>query len=221
MSDKIQIVIVDDHPLFRDGVAHTLAAEPDIEIAAQGASAAEANRQAQDLLPDLILLDINMPGGGLNAAQTITATCPVTRIVVLTVSEEEEDLLAALRAGARGYILKGVPARELIRILRAVCDGESYVTPALAAGLLREMTGAAPGARPAADPLNELTERERQILEGVAGGLSNKEIGQHLHLSEKTVKHYMTNILQKLQVRNRVEAALIAQRGTRSETRTP
>ena len=221
MSDKIQIVIADDHPLFRDGVAHTLAAEPDLEVVGQGASAAEAVRLAQDLLPDLILLDINMPGGGLNAAQTITATCPVTRIVVLTVSEEEEDLLAALRAGARGYILKGVPARELIRILRAVCEGESYVTPALAAGLLREMTGMGPGARPPADPLNELTERERQILEGVAGGLSNKEIGQHLHLSEKTVKHYMTNILQKLQVRNRVEAALMAQRGGRGETRTP
>lgn len=212
MSDTMQIVVVDDHPLFREGVAHTLAAEPDIEVVGQGASAAEAVRLAQDLLPDLILLDIHMPGSGLQAAQTITATCPVTRIVMLTVSEEEEDLLAALKAGARGYILKGVPARELVRILRAVCAGESYVTPALAASLLREMTGSAPGARPPADPLNELTEREREILEGVAEGLSNKEIGQHLHLSEKTVKHYMTNILQKLQVRNRVEAALLAQR---------
>ena len=212
MSDTMQIVVVDDHPLFREGVAHTLATEPDIEVVGQGASAAEAVRLAQDLLPDLILLDIHMPGSGLEAAQTITATCPVTRIVMLTVSEEEEDLLAALKAGARGYILKGVPARELVRILRAVCAGESYVTPALAASLLREMTGSAPGARPAADPLNELTEREREILEGVAEGLSNKEIGQHLHLSEKTVKHYMTNILQKLQVRNRVEAALLAQR---------
>jgi len=221
MSDRIQIVICDDHPLFRDGVAHTLAAEPDLEIVGQGSSAAEAIRLAQDLLPDLILLDLNMPGGGLHAAQTIAATCPVTLSVVLTVSEEEEDLLAALRAGARGYILKGVPARELIRILRAVCTGESYVTPALASGLLREMTGMVPGARPPADPLNELTERERQILEGVAGGLSNKEIGQRLFLSEKTVKHYMTNILQKLQVRNRVEAALIAQRGARSDARTP
>ncbi|MGI8588145.1 MAG: response regulator [Chloroflexia bacterium] len=208
----MQIVLIDDHPLFRDGVAHTLASAPDIEIVGQGASAAEAIHLAQELLPDLILLDINMPGGGLQAAQTITATCPVTRIVMLTVSEEEEDLLAALRAGARGYILKGIAARELVRILRAVYAGESYVTPALAAGLLREITGRA---RPPADPLDELTEREHEILEGVAGGLSNKEIGQRLHLSEKTVKHYMTNILQKLQVRNRVEAALLAQRGVR------
>ena len=170
----------------------------DLEIVGEGASADEAIRLAQDLLPDLILVDLNMPGGGLHAARTISATCPVTLVVVLTVSEEEEDLLAALRAGARGYILKGVLGARTICILHAVCAGESYVTPALAAGLLREMTGAAPGARPPADPLNELTDRERQILEGVAVVLSNKEIGQHLHLSEKTVKHYVTNVLQKL-----------------------
>ena len=219
MSDKIQLVLVDDHPLFRAGVAYTLTAEPDIDVVGQGASAAEAIHLAQELLPDLILLDIHMPGSGLHAASVITATCPVTRIVMLTVSEEEEDLLAALKAGARGYILKGVPARELIRILRAVCDGESYVTPKLAASLLREMTGVAPGAKPPTDPLNDLTDRERQILEGVASGLSNKEIGQQLHLSEKTVKHYMTNILQKLQVRNRVEAALLA-RNSRLESKS-
>jgi len=210
MSDTIQIVVVDDHPLFRDGVVHTLSAEPDIEVVGQGGSAAEAVELVQDRLPDLILLDIHMPGGGLQAAQTITTTCPVTRIVMLTVSEEEDDLLAALKAGARGYVLKGVPVRELVRILHAVCAGESYVSPTLAASLLREMTRPA-GAQPA-DPLSELTAREQQILEGVAGGLSNKEIGQQLFLSEKTVKHYVTNILQKLQVRNRVEAALLAQR---------
>jgi len=212
MTETIQIVVADDHPLLREGVAHTLDSQPDMEVVGQGASADEAVHLAQELLPDLILLDINMPGSGLEAARAISATCPVTRIVMLTVSEEEEDLLAALKAGAQGYILKGVPARELVRILHAVCDGESYVTPALAASMLREMTGSAPGARPAADPWNELTERERQILEEVANGLSNKEIGHQLMLSEKTVKHYMTNILQKLQVRNRVEAALLAQK---------
>src|SRR3954464_14928069 len=116
MSDKMQIVLVDDHPLFRAGVAYTLAAEADIDVVGQGASADEAVRLAQELLPDLILLDLNMPGGGIAAARQITATSPVTRLIMLTVSEEEEDLLAALKAGARGYILKGVPARELIRI---------------------------------------------------------------------------------------------------------
>jgi two-component system, NarL family, nitrate/nitrite response regulator NarL len=217
MSDNIHVVIVDDHPLFREGVANTLQVEPDIDIVGQGDSAEEAIRLACDLLPDIILLDIDIPGGGLNAAQTISATCPVTKIVLLTVSEEEEHLIAALKAGVRAYILKGVAARELVRILRAVAAGEVYVTPTLAASLLLEMTGALPGSRPPTSPLDGLTEREHQILEGVAAGLSNKEIGQQLYLSEKTVKHYMTNILQKLHVRNRVEAALLAQRSGRAE----
>lgn len=216
MRDKIRVVVVDDHPLFRDGVAHTLQAEPDMEVVGQGATAEDALRLAQDLLPDIILLDITMPGGGLKAVQAIAAACPVTRIVMLTVSEEEDDVLAAFKAGARAYILKGVSARELVSILRTVSAGEVYVTPTLAASLLLEMTGTLPkphlsrsGLLP--DPLDELTERELQILELVAAGCTNKEIGQRLSLSEKTVKHYMTNILQKLHVRNRVEAALLAQ----------
>ncbi|HZQ06263.1 MAG TPA: response regulator transcription factor [Anaerolineae bacterium] len=213
MSDKIQIVIVDDHPLFRDGVVQTLQAELDIEIIGQATTAAEAVRLAGELLPDVILLDITIPGGGLNAARTITATSPVTKIIMLTASEAEEDVLAALKAGARGYILKGVSGHELIKIVRDVDAGEAYVTPTLAASLLSEMQGDRRGQPPASSPLDELTERERQILEHVAAGMSNKEIAQQLYLSEKTVKHYMTNILQKLQVRNRVEAALLAQSG--------
>jgi DNA-binding NarL/FixJ family response regulator len=220
MSDKIHVVIVDDHPLFREGVAHTLRAQADIEIVGQGATADEAVRLAGDLLPDIILLDIDIPGSGLHAAQTIATLCPVCRIVMLTVSAEEDHLIAALKAGARAYILKGIAARELVSILRAVWAGESYVPPTLAASLLAEMTGATSGARPLARPLDELTERERQILERVAAGCSNKEIGQQLCLTEKTVKHYMTNILQKLHVRNRVEAALIAQKSGRVEHKT-
>ena len=131
---------------------------------------------------------------------------------MLTASEDEDDLLAALKAGARAYILKGVSARELLSAIRSVIAGESYVTPALAASLLSEMSGASGKTRLPASPLDELTERERQILEQVAQGNSNKEIALSLHLSEKTVKHYMTNVLQKLHVRNRVEAALLAQK---------
>jgi two-component system, NarL family, nitrate/nitrite response regulator NarL len=211
MNDRIQIIIVDDHPLFRDGVIQTLKAEPDIEIVGEATTASEAIRLTGELLPDLILLDITIPGGGLNAARTIAATLPVTKIVMLTASEAEEDVLAALKAGARGYILKGVSAHELVKIVRDVHAGEAYVTPTLAASLLSEMKGDWGGQRPAANPLDELTDRERQILEKVAAGLSNKEIAQQVFLTEKTVKHYMTNILQKLQVRNRVEAALLAQ----------
>ncbi len=211
MSDRIQVVIVDDHPLFRDGVIQTLRAEPDIEIVGQGTSAPEAIRLTSELLPDVILLDSTIPGGGLNAARTIAASAPVTKIVMLTASGAEEDVLAALKAGARGYILKGVSGRDLIKIVKEVYAGEAYVTPTLAASLLSEMQDGTAGQKPAANPLDGLTERERQILEQVAQGLSNKEIAQQLFLSEKTIKHYMTNILQKLQVRNRVEAALLAQ----------
>lgn len=212
-EDKRTVVIVDDHALFRDGLATILAAEKDFEVVGQGGSAQEAVRLAHALLPEIILLDIDMPGGGIEAARTIAADCPVTKIVMLTASEEDDHLIAALKTGARAFILKGVAARELLHILRSVAAGETYVPPALAASLLLEMHEPRRSPRKASDdPLNSLTEREREILEHLAGGLSNKEIGEQLFLSEKTVKHYMTNILQKLQVRNRVEAALLAQK---------
>jgi len=217
MTDKLRIVIVDDHPLFREGVAGVLVSEPDIDVVGQGSSAAEAVQLATDLLPDIILLDIAMPGGGVQAARQIAASCPFTKIVMLTASEDEEDVTAALKAGARAYILKGVPARELVHIIRSVWAGEVYVTPALAVSLLSEMTKPVIAEPPRRTSVADLTERERQILERVAEGLSNKEIGAQLYLSEKTIKHYMTNILQKLQVHNRVEAALLAQKEQRAD----
>ena len=212
-ANKLRVVIVDDHVLFRDGLATILNAEADIEVVGQGGSAEEAIRLARELQPEIILLDLDMPGGGLQAAQIIGDECPTIKMVVLTASELDDHLITALKTGTRAYILKGVAARELLRILRAVAAGESYVPPALAASLLMEMRSPAQQPPKAAeDPLNELTAREREILEGLAGGLSNKEIGQRLFIAEKTVKHYITNILQKLQVRNRVEAALLAQK---------
>ena len=212
MSDKIHIVIADDHTLFREGLAGIIGANEDFEVVGQAGTMQEAVQLARDLLPDIILVDIDMPGGGLEAARIVAEDCPVTRIVILTSSEEDDHLIRALKIGARAYILKGVAARELIRILRAVSAGESYVPPMLAASLLLEMREAQSQNQQPSSPLDELTPREREILEGLAAGLSNKEIGEKLFLSEKTVKHYMTNILQKLQVRNRVEAALLAQK---------
>ena len=204
----VRVVLVDDHPLFREGVAATLGADPRFEVVGEGASADDALTLCTALLPDLLLLDLHLPGGGVHGARAVAAACPVTRIVMLTVSEEEADVLATLKAGARGFILKGVSGRELRSILTAVADGEVYVTPGLAASMLRDM----PPTPTLPSGLDELTPRERQILEGVAAGRSNKEIARSLDLTEKTVKHYMTNVLQKLQVRNRVEAALLAQR---------
>jgi DNA-binding NarL/FixJ family response regulator len=212
MSDKINVVIADDHTLFREGLAGIIGGDEEFEVVGQAGSMQEAVQLARDLLPDIILLDIDMPGGGLEAARIVAEDCPVTRIVILTSSEEDDHLIRALKIGARAYILKGVAARELLRILRAVLAGESYVPPMLAASLLLEMREAQSQHKQRSSPLDELTPREREILEGLAAGLSNKEIGEKLFLSEKTVKHYMTNILQKLQVRNRVEAALLAQK---------
>lgn len=212
MNNRIHVVIADDHTLFREGLAGIIGSEKDFEVVGQAGTMDEAVQLARDLLPDIILLDIDMPGGGLEAARIIAREFPVTRIVVLTASEEDDHLIGALKTGARAYILKGVAARELIRILRAVWMGESYVPPILAASLLLEMRERPSQEKQFASPLDELTSREREILENLAAGLSNKEIGEKLFLSEKTVKHYMTNILQKLQVRNRVEAALLAQK---------
>jgi DNA-binding NarL/FixJ family response regulator len=205
-------VLIDDHPLFREGVAHSLATDPAFDVVGEGASAKDALELAQQFLPDLILLDINMPGGGHNALETIATVCPAVKPVMLTVSEDEDDVLRALKAGAQGYVLKGTTARGLKTALIAIASGEIWVTPTLAATLIVEMTGKGGRDRGPSAGLAELTERERQILEGVASGQSNKEIGQVLFLTEKTVKHYMTNILQKLQVRNRVEAAIVAQK---------
>lgn len=213
MVETLQVAVVDDHPLFREGVALTLAAQPDLAVVGEGVSAADALRIAADKLPDVMLPDLSMPGGGLTAVRQIAAAYPVVKLVALTVSEDEEDVSAALRAGARAYVLKGVAARELVAILRSVAAGEVYVTPSLAASLLFDLGGPKASRGPAPSLLDDLTERERQILEQVAGGDSNKEIANALFLSEKTVKHHMTNILQKLHVRNRVEAAFLARTG--------
>ena len=214
MVDKIRLAIIDDHPIFREGVASILGSEADIEIVGQGISADDALRLTREFLPDAILLDVNMPGGGLKAAEMIAISFPVVKIIMLTGSADEDDVLAALKAGAHAYVLKGVAARELNSILHKVYGGEGYVTPSLAANLLSEMKSPTRENRIQADVFDELTERERQILELIAAGMGNKEIGQELFLTEKTIKHYVTNILQKLHVNNRVQAALLAQQRT-------
>ena len=206
MSKVIRIVLADDHPLFRDGVAHSLGAEHDMEVIAQAGSAEEAVDLVRRLKPDIAILDISMPRiGGVAAAAQIAAMEIGTRIMMLTVSEDRDTLFAALKAGAHGYVLKGVLASELRTAIRRIADGETFITPTLAAELIFEFS------RPRReDPINDLTARESAVLARIAEGLTNREIAEQLHLSEKTVKHYVTLVLQKLQVRSRTEAALLA-----------
>lgn len=208
MSESIGVLVVDDHPLFRNGVVHALGGEPGIEVIGEAASGEEALRLAQELLPDIVLLDVSMPGwDGLVTAERIATACPATAIVMLSASDDQDKLLQAFKAGARGYVLKGVSVQELARVIRGAVAGEVQVSPSLAAEMLVALTRAH-----APDPLQELTEREREILGLIGTGLTNRAIGERLSLSEKTIKHYVTNILQKLQVRSRVEAALFASR---------
>ena len=206
MSEPIRVAVADDHPMFRAGVVMSLRDQEGIDVIGEASDAATALSLARAELPHVMILDIAMPGRGLEAARQIATACPATRIVMLTVSEDEDDLLAAMKAGASGYVLKGAGAGELASVIRSVHAGEVYVAPALAWGMLRELR------TPRTSPYDELTEREREVLELVAEGLSNHEVGERLGLAEKTIKHYMTNILGKLQVRSRVEAALLVAR---------
>ena len=210
MSDKIRIALVDDHPLFRDGVASTLKRDAGFELVGQGNNADEAVSIAHEQLPDIMLVDISMPGGGIEAVRAIACACPVVKLVMLTVSENEDDVINALQAGAAGYILKGISGPELLRIARSVAGGETYLMPGLAVKVLTDLRKDTSSLPEHEDPRALLTAREEQILELVARAMSNKEIGQQLELTERTVKHYMSNILQKLHAKNRVEAALLA-----------
>lgn len=208
MADRIRIAVVDDHPLLREGVASTLRADPSIDVVAVGGSGADAVRIAAEHLPDVMLLDISMPGGGIEAARALADSFPSIKTIMLTVSEREDDVTAAMEAGAHGYILKGVTGADLVGTVYAVSRGETYITPQLAARLLHQMKRKSVE-KAAQRPEVELTHREEQILNEVSAGLTNKEIARKLTLSEKTVKHYMTSVLQKLQARNRVEAVLV------------
>lgn len=208
MTD-ITVALVDDHPLFRGGVRETLAAELDINVVGEAATAADAVRLVRATSPDVLLLDLGIPGGGLAAADQINRLCPTTRIVILTASEHEDDVAAALRLGVNAFVVKGVSGPELVRVVRSVAEGEVYVSPHLAASMLMHESDRARRQQSAANSIDSLTEREEQVLELVADAYSNKEIAARLSISEKTVKHHMTNIMEKLRARNRVEAAMI------------
>lgn len=210
----LRVSIVDDHPMFRMGVVRGLEDEAGVEVVAQGATASDAVAIFNQFRPMVSILDLSMPGGGHAAIQAIRQIDDDALIVVLTASEQEADVFDAMKAGATGYVLKGVEAGDLVSVLRAVVEGQTFVSPGIATRVLAEMRArptaveiAGAGDR-SASGMPDLTAREEQILSLVAEGHSNKEIGFLLSLKEKSIKHVMTRVLKKLQVRNRTEAAL-------------
>jgi DNA-binding NarL/FixJ family response regulator len=216
MTATIKILIVDDHPVVRDGLNAVLETQPDFEVIGEAGDGQEAIAQVERLHPDVVLLDLDMPGlDGLGALQQIMKQRPNTKVIIFTVFDTDERILTAVQAGAQGYLLKGdAPRNEIFRAVRTVYQGGALLQPVVAGKLLRQVqTQTTPGGADQ-DGLEELTEREQDVLELIGQGLANKEIAQKLVISERTVKFHVSAILAKLGAGNRTEATRIAaQRG--------
>jgi len=209
----IRVLLVDDHALFRKGVADLLANEPGFELVGEAADGLQAVEMARELMPDVILMDISMPGiDGLEATRRIKAEMPYVRIVILTVSESDRSLLEAIKSGAQGYVLKSVQPEALLGTLSGVVRGEASISGAMAARLLQDLAREPHPAAPPPTPVPRLTQREQEVLGLVAQGKSNKEIASALDIAENTVKNHLKNILEKLHLENRVQAATFALR---------
>jgi two-component system, NarL family, nitrate/nitrite response regulator NarL len=212
MANAIRTAVIDDHPMFREGVAKLLARTPGVEVVAVGSTAADAVRIARDILPDVLLMEIKLPDDGAAAVSTVAREHPGVRILIMTISDSDSDVTAMLQLGVHGYLLKGCTGQEIVRAVQRIHAGELCVTPDLAPRLLSETS------RPGVD---DLSSREEIILAQVSKGLSNKEIAKALNLREKTVKHYMTHIMQKLGAGNRYEAAEMGQKRQRASEPLP
>lgn len=208
ISPPIRVLIADDHTLFRDGLRALLGSIPDTEVVGEASTGQEAIAQATALSPDIVLMDIQMPGmNGIEATQHILQKNPATGIVVLTMFEDDDSVFAAMRSGARGYILKGADQAEMLRAIRAVASGEALFGPAIADRLLAFFA-----AKPSTSPLPfpDLTNREREILDLLAAGHVNADIADSLFLSPKTVRNHISRIFSKLQVADRAQAVVRA-----------
>ncbi len=213
-QDPIRVLIVDDHALFRRGLQMVLEGEPDIDVVGEASDGSEAVKKAEDSTPDVVLMDVRMPKrSGIEATRVIKDTLPSTRILMLTISDEEADLYEAIKAGASGYLLKEISIDEVANAVRQVNQGQSLISPSMASKLLNEFAtmvkrrderSQMPGPR--------LTDRELQVLRLVAKGLNNKDIGDDLFISENTVKNHVRNILEKLHLHSRMEAVVYAVR---------
>jgi DNA-binding NarL/FixJ family response regulator len=206
-------MIADDHKLFREGLKALLSVTEDIEIVGEAEDGDTAVKKCKELQPEIILMDINMPGlNGIRATQQILEEHPQTGIIMLTMLEDDASVFNAMRAGARGYLLKGADPNEVLSVIRAVAEGQALFGPAIAArvlGYFKEL-GTRSGSSQIQTPFPELTERELEILRMISQGLSNQEIAQKLVLSPKTVRNHITNIFSKLQVADRAQAIVRA-----------
>ena len=215
-AEPIRAMIVDDHALFRRGLEMVLEEEQDIELVGQASDGAEAVEKAAESLPDVVLMDIRMPrSSGIEACRAMKEAAPSAKIVILTISDEEEDLFEAIRAGASGYLLKDIPLDEVADAVRAVYGGQSLINPSMAGKLLTEFATLArrdEEERAEEVPAPRLTEREMQVLKLVARGMNNRDIAKELFISENTGKNHVRNILEKLQIHSRMEAVMIALR---------
>jgi DNA-binding NarL/FixJ family response regulator len=209
----IRILLADDHSLFRRGVAGALADHADMEIVGEATDGAQAVAKARELRPDVILMDISMPGiNGLEATREIKAERPEVKIVILTIGEEDQNLFEAIKSGAQGYLLKDVEPQHLVEMVRGVFRGEAPISRTAAAKILSEFTRQAREADAGNRSKTDLTAREREVLGLVAGGATNKDIAATLDISPSTAKNHLQNILGKLHLENRVQAAAYALR---------
>jgi DNA-binding NarL/FixJ family response regulator len=213
-GETIRVVIVDDHALFRRGLDLVLSEEPDIKVVGEAADGIEAVHRAEEMAPDVVVMDVRMPKStGIEAARRIRERLPDTKVIMLTVSDSEEDLYAAVKAGASGYLLKEISIEELADAVRAVARGHSLISPSMASKLLTEFNALVQQAEERhRSLLPNLTDRELDVLKLVAKGLSNREISEELYISENTVKNHVRNILEKLHLHSRMEAVVYAMR---------
>jgi DNA-binding NarL/FixJ family response regulator len=212
--ESLRVLIVDDHALFRRGLQMVLEQEPDIEVVGEAADGHEALDKAQELMPDVVLMDVRMPKrSGIEATQEIKDLLPHAKILMLTISDEEADLYDAIKAGASGYLLKEISIEEVADAIRSVWAGQSRISPSMASKLLTEFAAMSKrGDERRQVPAPRLTDREMEVLQLVAEGLNNREIGQRLFISENTVKNHIRNILEKLHLHSRMEAVVYAVR---------